>query len=161
MEESENEVNLVTKAERQRVILEIINSTDVETQEQLADELKKAGIPVTQATVSRDIREMRLTKQPTGDGEYRYVVPQDRTLGDSSKRARRMFRDFVVDLDDSGNLIVVKTLAGAAQGVAATLDALELDEVIGTIAGDDTILLVVKPTDAVETVMNRLRKLKS
>lgn len=151
----------VPKAERQRLILEIIAGTAVETQEQLADSLRLEGVPVTQATVSRDIRELRLTKLPTGDGQYRYVIPQDRAVGDTVKRAKRMFRDFVTNTVDSGNLIVVKTLPGAAQGVAAAIDGLELSEVVGTIAGDDTILLVVKPVDAVEEVMARLKRLKA
>ena len=152
---------VVPKADRQRLILEIIARTVVETQEQLADSLRMEGVPVTQATVSRDIRELRLTKGPAGDGEYRYVIPQDRSVGDTVKRAKRMFRDFVTDTVDSGNLIVVKTLPGAAQGVAAALDGLELSEVIGTIAGDDTILLVVKPVEAVDEVMARLKRLRA
>ena len=154
-------VSSVPKSERQRLILDIISATIVETQEQLADALRREGVSVTQATVSRDIRELRLTKLPTGGGQYRYVVPQDRAIGDTAKRAKRMFRDFVVRVDDSGNLIVVKTLPGAAQGVAAAVDSLELSEVIGTIAGDDTILLIVKPADAIENVMLRLKKLKA
>lgn len=149
----------VPKAERQRLILDIVSAKVVETQEQLADELKAAGVPVTQATVSRDIRELRLAKSPIGDGVYRYAIAQDRAIGDPARRVKRLFRDFVTHIDWSLNLVIVKTLPGAAQGVAFAVDGLEWEDVIGTIAGDDTIMLIAKPPEAAEAVVTRLRRM--
>lgn len=132
-----------SKAERQRAILRIIRERSVGTQEELAALLSAEGFEVTQATVSRDIRELRLVKVASEGGGYRYAEPPASPPPDALGRAQRAFREFVVDVAFSGNLIVVKTLPGSAQVVAAALDELALEGVIGTVGGDDAILVVL------------------
>lgn len=131
------------KSRRQAAILQIIREREVRTQEELAALLRQMGMEVTQATVSRDIKELGLVKEPVPGGGYRYVPSRQEPAADRIERARRAFQEFVVSIDVSGNLVLIKTTTGAAHGVAATLDALVLPDVLGTIAGDDTILLVV------------------
>ncbi|MFS8572555.1 MAG: arginine repressor [Clostridia bacterium] len=133
----------MSKEERQRAILRIIRERSVATQEELAGLLAEAGFDVAQATVSRDIRELRLVKVATEDGGYRYAEPPAGPAADALGRAQRTFREFVVDVAFSGNLLVVKTLPGSAQVVAAALDELRLEGVIGTVGGDDAILVVL------------------
>lgn len=144
---------------RHAKIKDIIETTVVETQEDLAEALKKRGIEVTQATVSRDIKELMLIKIPTGDGRYRYAYPLDKSLVFSKNRMVRMFQDSVISFDYSGNIIVIKTLPGAANAVASTLDHANWPEIIGTVAGDDNILVVVKPAEAAPEVMQKMELL--
>jgi len=146
------------KARRQAKILELIKHSVIETQEELAEALSSLGIPVTQATVSRDIKELQLNKVPTGDGRYRYALPDDVPNTSWDKR-RRIFRESVLDVDFSGNLIVIKSLPGTAQGVGSAIDHLGWSEIIGCVAGDDTALVVVKPAEAAEAVAERIRGL--
>lgn len=145
------------KATRHARIREIIEHNVIETQEDLAMALKKQHIVVTQATVSRDIKELMLIKVPTGDGRYRYAYPTDKELIYSKNRMLNLFRDSVISLNYSENIIVVKTLPGAANAVASTLDYAKWPEIIGTVAGDDNILVVIKPISAVDDIMKRLR----
>ena len=126
------------KVKRQSKILELIRENDIETQEMLADLLNKAGFNVTQATVSRDIRELKLTKATMQSGKQKYVA----TAKESS--LNRVFRDGIVSIDYAQNIVVIKTLVGMAMAVAAALDSMENSEIMGTIAGDDTIFCVVK-----------------
>ena len=140
------------KATRHARIKEIIEHSVIETQEELANALREQHIVVTQATVSRDI-----IKVPTGDGRYRYAYPTDKELMYSKNRLLNLFRDSVVGLNFSENIIVVKTLPGAANAVASTLDYAKWPEIIGTVAGDDNIFIVVKPISAVEDIMKRLQ----
>ena len=131
------------KVKRQSKILELIRENDIETQEMLADLLNKAGFNVTQATVSRDIRELKLTKATMQSGKQKYVA----TAKESSfvtERLNRVFRDGIVSIDYAQNIVVIKTLVGMAMAVAAALDSMENSESMGTIAGDDTIFCVVK-----------------
>ncbi|MBS7196395.1 MAG: arginine repressor [Eubacterium sp.] len=131
------------KVKRQSKILELIRENDIETQEMLADLLNKAGFNVTQATVSRDIRELKLTKATMQSGKQKYVA----TAKESSfvtERLNRVFRDGIVSIDYAQNIVVIKTLIGMAMAVAAALDSMENSEIMGTIAGDDTIFCVVK-----------------
>lgn len=131
------------KVKRQSKILELIRENDIETQEMLADLLNKAGFNVTQATVSRDIRELKLTKATMQSGKQKYVT----TAKESSfvtERLNRVFRDGIVSIDYAQNIVVIKTLIGMAMAVAAALDSMENSEIMGTIAGDDTIFCVVK-----------------
>ena len=144
---------------RHAKIKEIVEQQVIETQEELAESLRSHGIEVTQATVSRDIKELRLVKVPTGDGRYRYAYPMEQSLLFSQSRMERMFRDSVVAIDYSENIIVLKTLPGGGQAVAATIDHAKWPEVIGTVAGDDNILVVVKPAQAAPTVADRFRGL--
>lgn len=145
------------KAERHEKILEIINQQVIETQEELADCLKKQGYKITQATISRDIKELRLVKVATGDDRYRYAVQADKYLAGGQTRTRRILKDSVVGLDFSENLIVVKTTPGAAQAVALVIDNEGLREIIGTVAGDDTVIVVVKPISAVARIVKKFR----
>ena len=131
------------KVKRQSKILELIRENDIETQEMLADLLNKAGFNVTQASVSRDIRELKLTKATMQSGKQKYVA----TAKESSfvtERLNRVFRDGIVSIDYAQNIVVIKTLIGMAMAVAAALDSMENSEIMGTIAGDDTIFCVVK-----------------
>ena len=128
------------KVKRQSKILELIRENDIETQEMLADLLNKAGFNVTQATVSRDIRELKLTKATMQSGKQKYVA----TAKESSFVTERLNRVGIVSIDYAQNIVVIKTLVGMAMAVAAALDSMENSEIMGTIAGDDTIFCVVK-----------------
>ncbi|MEG6585647.1 arginine repressor [Dendrosporobacter sp. 1207_IL3150] len=147
------------KAVRHTNIREIIEHNVIETQEELAEALRKKSIEVTQATVSRDIKELMLIKVPTGDGRYRYAFPMEKNVVFSQSRMERMFQDSVLGLDSSENIVVIKTLPGTAQAVASTIDYAKWPEIIGTVAGDDNILVVVKPTDAAERVIAKFQAL--
>lgn len=151
---------IVMKLRRQQLILEIIEAKPIATQDELAQELRSRGIYATQATISRDIKELQLIKIPTGVDSYRYARPQKQQ--DSPRifdRLRRLFHDSVVSIDHSENLVVIHTLPGAAQGVASAIDQMGWQEVIGTVAGDDTIIVVVKPRELVLEVVERFESL--
>ncbi|HHX26472.1 MAG TPA: arginine repressor [Firmicutes bacterium] len=150
----------LSKTKRHAKVLEIIRGKPIETQEDLAASLQEEGFEVTQATVSRDIKELGITKTPTGSGRYRYVVPKEKAFEDSRHRMRRLFQDSVISIDSSENLLVIRTLTGNAHAVAAVIDNTGIPEIVGTIAGDDTILIVVKPKSAVISVMERFNKLR-
>jgi transcriptional regulator of arginine metabolism len=148
------------KTNRQAMIISIIKDQVIGTQEELGDALKNKGVLVTQATLSRDIKELGLIKVPTIEGYYRYSLPQDRTPGDLVRRAQRMLEDAVVALDFAENIIVIKTMNGTAQGVAAAFDDLDWPEVLGTVAGDNTIMVVIRSKGQVEEVLSRLHQLR-
>jgi len=148
------------KAARQEKILEIIRSESIETQEDLAEKLKTVGIAVTQATISRDIKEMGLIKIPGNNNLFRYAYPNEYSALRTDTRLRKYLQDVVIRLDKSENLIVVKTQPGGAQGVAAAIDQAGWQEIIGTVGGDDTILVVVKPIEMTETVFTRFERLR-
>lgn len=145
------------KAERHEKILEIINQQVIETQEELAECLKQQGFKITQATISRDIKELRLVKKATGDDRYRYAVQGDKYLAGGQTRTRRIIKDSVIGVDFSENLIVVKTTPGAAQAVALVIDNEGFGEIIGTVAGDDTVIAVVKPISAVSRIVKKIK----
>lgn len=147
------------KLTRHRKIQEIIESREVETQDELAAVLKECGIDVTQATVSRDIKEMLLVKIPCGNGRYKYAFPQEKIAIQADNRLKRVFHNVVERIDYSGNIIVVKTELGAATAVGYALDAIEYEEILGTVSGIDTVMVVVKSADLAELVANRLRRL--
>jgi transcriptional regulator of arginine metabolism len=140
------------------LILEIINEGPIMTQEDLAEALKTRGITATQATISRDIKELQLVKTPVGGNSYQYAKPQGGQPDPVRvyERLRRLFQEAVVKYDYSGNLVVIHTLPGAAQGVASALDQSGWREIIGTVAGDDAILIVVKPAEDVPELTKRL-----
>ena len=146
------------KKTRHRKIVEIIEKRDVETQEELAGYLKEAGFAVTQATVSRDIRELKLSKVPTGGGKQKYVIlrQDDSHMGD---KYIRVLRDGFVSMDMAQNILVIKTVAGMAMAVAAALDAIHFQEVVGCIAGDDTIMCAVRSVDDTIIVMEKIKKM--
>lgn len=132
------------KEARHQAILRIVREVEIRTQEQLSEELRRAGFDVTQATVSRDIRELGLIKVATPGGEYRYSLPPHAAPTDALGRVQRTFREYVTEVAFSGNLLVLKTLPGSAPVVAAALDELQLPGVVGTVAGDDAVLVVAK-----------------
>ena len=148
------------KNNRQAMIIAIIKEQVIGTQEELGEALKIKGVLVTQATLSRDIKELGLIKIPTPDGYYRYSLPQDRTPGDILRRAQRMFQDAVISVDFAENILVVKTTGGSAQGVADALDDLDWPEVVGTVAGDNTILMVIRNKETVSEVLKRFNQLR-
>ena len=149
------------KGLRHAKIKEIIEHHIIETQEDLATALKKDGIEVTQATVSRDIKELMLIKVPTSGGRYRYAFPPEQNIVSSQSRMERVFQDAVLSMDYSENLIVLRTQQGSAPSVAYTVDYAKWREVIGTIAGEATVLVVVKPANSAGEVMSRFRALLS
>lgn len=136
-------------------IIEIIEKYDVETQEELAAYLREAGYDVTQATVSRDIRELKLSKIPTGEGRQKYVVfKQDDThLGD---KYIRVLSDGFVSMDMAQNILVIKTVAGMAMAVAAAIDAMKFKEIVGCIAGDDTLMMAVRTVEETQNLMYKI-----
>lgn len=146
------------KKNRHDKIVEIIQKYDVETQEELAGRLREAGYNVTQATVSRDIREMKLSKVPVGGGRQKYVV-LEQGAGHMGDKYIRVLRDGFVSMDMARNILVVRTVSGMAMAVAAALDALRYDEVVGCIAGDDTIFVAVRTVEETEILMEKVQRL--
>ena len=144
------------KTVRQVAILDIIEKHDIETQEELADALRQRGIKVTQATVSRDIKELRLLKVLTPMGSYKYATA-DKAENGLSERFIRMLAESLLSVAASENLIVVKTLNGSANVAAEALDSLHWPEILGSIAGDNTILLVIRTKDEVAGVVSRIQ----
>lgn len=149
------------KSVRHAMIKNIIEREEIETQEELASALREHKIKVTQATVSRDIKEMMLIKVPVGDGRYRYASPLQESVLFSRERISRLFRDSVTSIDASENIIVVKTLPGGANTVASAIDYAKWPEVIGTVAGDDNIIVVVKPKEATPDIVAKLKDLST
>ena len=147
------------KSARQEKILEIISAKDVETQSQLIDELSALGIKSTQATLSRDIKELRLVKELTGDGKYRYVAASRDEFTDFDLRLKKIFRECVTTYATAQNLIVIKTLPGLAPAACAALDGMEIDGLVGTLAGDDTAFLAMKDAAAADAFENEIEKL--
>jgi|UniRef100_UPI003FEDAA91 arginine repressor len=146
------------KTKRQAKILELIRRNDIETQEDLSDRLEQEGFQVTQATVSRDIRELKLTKVALSNGRQKYtaIMEQDENL---SEKYTRVFKDGFVSMDMAQNILVIKTVSGMAMAVAAALDAMHLHEIVGCIAGDDTIMCAIRSVEDTVEIMGRLRQL--
>ncbi len=146
------------KKVRHLKIVELIEKYDIETQEELAARLKEAGFPVTQATVSRDIRELKLSKVPTAGGHQKYAVlsRDDSHMGD---KYIRVLRDGFSSMDNAQNILVIKTVSGMAMAVAAAVDAMKFPEVVGCIAGDDTIMLAVRTVEDTRQLMTRIHRM--
>ncbi|MCT8138710.1 transcriptional regulator ArgR [Anaerobacillus sp. CMMVII] len=136
----------MNKGQRHIKIREIIANREIETQDELVDHLKSAGFNVTQATVSRDIKELHLVKVPMQDGRYKYSLPADQRFNPLQKLKRSLMDSFV-SIDRANNLIVMKTLPGNANAVGALIDNLDWNEILGTICGDDTILIICRTTE--------------
>ena len=132
------------KLGRQSVIMEIINERDIETQNQLMAALAERGVKSTQATLSRDIRDMRLVKELGPKGTYRYVAAVKQDTPDLDQRLKKIFKESVVSYDLAQNILVIKTLPGLANGACSALDGMEIDGLVGTLAGDDTAFLAMK-----------------
>lgn len=146
------------KVARHEKIIELIHKYDIDTQEELAARLNEAGFKVTQATVSRDIRALKMTKVAGKDGKSHYAILQDNphVLGD---KYTRVLKDALVSMDVGQNLVVIKTVPGMAMGVAAALDALKWPEILGCIAGDDTIMCAAKSSEQALNVAKKLRRI--
>ena len=146
------------KAKRQALIREIVENQSIQTQEELADALAAHGMVVTQATVSRDIKEMHLLKVLSEEGGYRYAT-MDKSEQGMNERLIRMLADSVVDMSSANNLIVIHTLPGSAHVAGEAVDSLRWPEVLGTIAGDNTILVIVRSNEDVDGVLRRFRSI--
>ena len=140
------------KSERQEKILEIIRENDIATQEELLDVLRLEGYEATQATISRDIRELRLTKIVDG-GIQKYAAPEH-DLHDVNERYLRVLREGYVSVDGAGNILIINTVSGMAMAVAAAIDSIGIPEIAGTIAGDDTIFCAIRDVDKMEYMKN-------
>ena len=147
------------KTKRQTKMLELIKKHDIETQEELSDYLQKEGYQVTQATVSRDIRELKLTKVAMSNGRQKYAALTEANE-DLSEKYTRVFRDAFVSMDMAQNILVIKTVSGMAMAVAVALDAMDCNEIVGSIAGDDTIMCAVRTVEDTAALMQRLRALQ-
>ena len=146
------------KIKRQKKIIELINKYDIDTQQELAQRLIDEGFEVTQATVSRDIRELNLTKVTVDGNKQKYDVPAS-TMTSINQTYMGVLKDGIVSIECAGNIIVIKTISGMAMAVGAALDAVNHEEIIGTIAGDDTLMCVVKNADNCQGVKEYLEDL--
>ena len=146
------------KTVRQVAILDIIEKQEIETQEELASALNARGIRVTQATVSRDIKELRLLKVMTPSGKYKYATG-DQADNNLTDRFIRMLAESLLSVSSANNLIVVKTLSGSANVAAEALDSMHWPEVLGTLAGDNTVLLIIRSNEETITVTSRIREM--
>ena len=136
------------KTERHRKILELISDNAVTTQEELMAMLSDAGFRVTQATVSRDIKELHLIKEPAGQGRYRYAVSAHRTKLNFADKLRTIFRESVLTVDNAQNIVVIKTLPGLANAAGSAVDGMDVPYLVGSLAGDDTALLIMRDTES-------------
>ena len=146
------------KTNRQSKIIEIIQKNEVETQDELSALLEKDGFRVTQATVSRDIRELKLTKIPTAGGRQKYAVITD-APENLSKKYERVLREGFLSMDMAQNILVIKTVSGMASAVCAAIDAMKMREIVGSIAGDDTIMCAIRTVDDTYAVMKKIRRI--
>ena len=146
------------KTNRQSKIIEIIQKNEVETQDELSALLENDGFRVTQATVSRDIRELKLTKIPTAGGRQKYAVITD-TPENLSQKYERVLREGFLSMDMAQNILVIKTVSGMASAVCAAIDAMKMREIVGSIAGDDTIMCAIRTVDDTYAVMKKIRRI--
>lgn len=149
------------KSQRQAKIVEIISTTTVETQEQLLQELQSAGFTSTQATISRDIKELRIVKELTSFGTYRYATASREVPATFSGRLNTIFRESVTSFDYAQNIIVIHTLPGLANAAASALDAMNMSVVLGTLAGDDTVFVVMRDGNAAAAFCGEIKGLLS
>lgn len=144
---------------RQSEILNIVRSKDIDTQEQLLEELRARGFTTTQATISRDIKELRLVKELTGTGGYRYALSERKTASTSDTRLRNIFKEGVVSVDVAQNIVVVRTMPGLASAACSALDNMEIEGVVGTLAGDDTGILIMRDNSLAQQFSSEVHKL--
>lgn len=135
------------KPERQTVILDIISQNDIETQNQLLQALDERGVKSTQATLSRDIKDMRLVKELSANGKYRYVASPKYGVDDSNTRLKKILKESIVSYDVAQNLFIIKTLPGLASAACSAFDGMNLENIVGTIAGDDTAFLALRTSE--------------
>lgn len=147
------------KNDRQNMILEIISKENIETQEQLLHHLRERGIHSTQATISRDIKQMHLIKEPVGQGVYKYAVSDNRTKLNFAEKLQTIFRASITSIESAENIVVIKTMPGLASAACAALDDMEVSFMLGTLAGDDTALLVMKDAESAVNFANEIREM--
>lgn len=147
------------KSNRQKKILELIAEKTIETQEQLLKELQDCGYKSTQATISRDIKELRIIKTLDGLGSYRYSAPKQESGEHLDARFRVIFRECVTSLDYAQNLVVIKTMPGLGAAAGANIDALHMPAIVGTLSGDDTTLVIMRDTDSARSLCAEIRKM--
>lgn len=147
------------KSQRQAKIMEIISTTNIETQDQLLSALQDAGFTSTQATISRDIKELRIVKELTGFGTYRYSTAAKEVPNTFSGRLNTIFRECVTSFDYAQNIIVIHTLPGLANAAASALDAMNISVILGTIAGDDTVFIVMRDNNAAAAFCGEIKSL--
>ena len=145
------------KNDRQAMILEIIGQENIETQEQLLTRLQARGFRCTQATISRDIKQLHLIKEPVGQGVYKYAVSGNRATLNVAAKLRTIFRECIVSIDYAQNIVVVKTMPGLANGACSALDNMDMSDIVGSLAGDDTALLVMRNTEAAELLCQEIK----
>ena len=149
------------KAQRQAKIMEIISTSNVETQEQLLAQLQDAGFTSTQATISRDIKELRIVKELTSFGTYRYTTAARELPSSFSGRLNAIFRECVTNYDYAQNIIVIHTLPGLANAAASALDAMHMSVVLGTLAGDDTVMVIMRDSNSAAAFCGEIKNLMS
>ena len=147
------------KNDRQNKILEIISEENIETQEQLLDRLHAWGINSTQATISRDIKQMHLIKEPGGQGVYKYAVSGNRTKLNFAEKLRTIFRESITSVESAQNIVVVKTMPGLASAACAALDDMNITYMVGSLAGDDTAFLVMRDTESAIDFCSEIREM--
>lgn len=147
------------KTQRQAKIMEIISTRNVETQEQLLEALQQAGYRSTQATISRDIKELRIVKELTSFGTYRYTTSATELNGSFSNRLNTIFRECITGFDYAQNIIVIHTLPGLANAAASAIDTMNMSVVLGTLAGDDTVFVVMRDNNAAAAFCGEIKSL--
>lgn len=147
------------KSKRQQEILDIVSSYEIETQEQLLERLKERGIETTQATVSRDIKQLHLVKELSAGGVSKYAVSQHRTTASFAGRLRAIFKESVVSFDIAQNIVVLKTMPGLANAAGVTIDGMDVPNLVGTLAGDDTVILIMRNNDAAAEFCEEIREM--
>jgi transcriptional regulator of arginine metabolism len=147
------------KSQRQAKIMEIISTRNVETQEQLLESLREAGYHSTQATISRDIKELRIVKEMTSMGTYRYTTAQGDVTSSFSSRLNTIFRECVTGLDYAQNIVVIHTLPGLASAAGSAIDAMDLSVILGCLAGDDTVMVVMRDSNAAAAFCGEIKNL--
>ena len=147
------------KNDRQSRILEIIERENVETQEQLQQRLQERGITCTQATISRDIKQLHLVKEPAGQGRYRYTVSSQRRRLNVADKLLGIFRVSIVSIDNAQNIVVIKTMSGLANAAAAAVDSMNVPYMVGSLAGDDTAFLVMRDTESAKSFCEEVHEM--
>ena len=147
------------KNDRQAMILEIISQENIETQEQLLSRLQERGVSSTQATISRDIKQMHLIKEPVGHGVYKYAVSGNRTKLNFAEKLRTIFRESITSIDSAQNIVVLKTMPGLASAACSALDNMDISFMVGSLAGDDTAFLVMKDTESAAIFCEEIKEM--
>ena len=147
------------KSKRHEKILELIRDNDIETQEQLLQQLQECGFNTTQATISRDIKQLHLIKEPAGQGVYKYTVSGNKMRLNFAERLRTIFRESITSIESAQNIVVVKTMPGLASAACAALDDMDITYMMGSLAGDDTAFLVMKDTESAEIFCEEIKEM--